>query len=80
MLFRSADISTVVKQFGLYKKAEADAKAANEMRLDPEMKDFADEEEKEAQSRMTELEKSLQTLLLPKDENDERNIFLEIFS
>ena len=73
-----ADISTVVEQFGLYKKAEADAKAANEMRLDPEMKDFADEEEKEAQSRMTELEKSLQTLLLPKDENDERNIFLEI--
>jgi peptide chain release factor 1 len=48
------------------------------MRLDPEMKDFADEEEKDALSRMTELEKSLQTLLLPKDEDDERNIFLEI--
>ena len=73
-----ADISTVVEQFGLYKKAEADAKAANEMRLDPEMKDFADEEEKDAQARMAELEKSLQTLLLPKDEDDGRNIFLEI--
>ena len=73
-----ADISTVVEQFGLYKKAEADAKAANEMRLDPEMKDFADEEEKDAQARMADLEKSLQTLLLPKDEDDGRNIFLEI--
>jgi peptide chain release factor 1 len=73
-----ADISTVVEQFGLYKKAEADANAASEMRLDPEMKDFADEEEKDAQARMAELEKSLQTLLLPKDEDDERNIFLEI--
>jgi peptide chain release factor 1 len=73
-----ADISNVVEQFGLYKKAEADAKAANEMRLDPEMKDFADEEEKAAQLRMLELEKSLQTLLLPKDEDDGRNIFLEI--
>ena len=73
-----ADISTVVEQFGLYKKAEADAKAANEMRLDPEMRDFADEEEKDAQARMAELEKSLQTLLLPKDEDDGRNIFLEI--
>jgi peptide chain release factor 1 len=48
------------------------------MRLDPEMKDFADEEEKDAQARMAELEKSLQTLLLPKDEDDGRNIFLEI--
>jgi peptide chain release factor 1 len=73
-----ADIASVVEQFGLYKKAEADAKAANEMRLDPDMKDFADEEEKEAQSRMAELESSLQTLLLPKDEDDGRNIFLEI--
>jgi len=73
-----ADISNVVEQFGLYKKAEADAKAASEMRLDPEMKDFADEEEKAAQLRMLELEKSLQTLLLPKDEDDGRNIFLEI--
>ena len=73
-----ADISTVVEQFGLYKKAEADAKAASEMRLHPEMKDFADEEEKDAQARMADLEKSLQTLLLPKDEDDGRNIFLEI--
>ena len=73
-----ADISKVVEQFGLYKKAEADARAACEMRLDPEMKDFADEEEKDAQARMTDLEKSLQTLLLPKDEDDGRNIFLEI--
>jgi len=42
------------------------------------MKNFADEEEKDAQARMAELEKSLQTLLLPKDEDDGRNIFLEI--
>ena len=73
-----ADISMVVEQFGLYKKAEEDAKAANEMRLDPDMKEFADEEQKQAETRMADLEKSLQTLLLPKDEDDGRNIFLEI--
>lgn len=73
-----ADISMVVEQFGFYKKAEEDAKAANEMRLDPDMKEFADEEQKQAETRMADLEKSLQTLLLPKDENDGRNIFLEI--
>lgn len=73
-----ADISAIVEQFGLYKKAEEDAKAASDMRLDPEMKEFADEEQKQAEGRMTDLEKSLQTLLLPKDEDDGRNIFLEI--
>jgi len=73
-----ADISMVVEQFGFYKKAEEDAKAANEMRLDPAMKEFADEEQKQAETRMADLEKSLQTLLLPKDEDDGRNIFLEI--
>ena len=73
-----ADISMVVEQFGFYKKAEEDAKAANEMRLDPDMKEFADEEQKQAETRMADLEKSLQTLLLPKDEDDGRNIFLEI--
>ena len=73
-----SDIATVVEQFGLYKQAEADAQAAEEMRKDPEMKDFADEEQKQAQLTMEELEDSLQKLLLPKDENDERNVFLEI--
>jgi len=73
-----ADISAIVEQFGLYKKAEEDAKAAFDMRLDPEMKEFADEEQKQAEGRMIDLEKSLQTLLLPKDEDDGRNIFLEI--
>jgi peptide chain release factor 1 len=73
-----ADISTVVEQFGLYKKAEEDAKAASEMRLDLDMKEFADEEQKQAEARMADLEISLQTLLLPKDEDDGRNIFLEI--
>ena len=73
-----ADISMVVEQFGFYKKAEEDAKAANEMRLDPDMKEFADEEQKQAETRMADLEKCLQTLLLPKDEDDGRNIFLEI--
>jgi peptide chain release factor 1 len=73
-----ADISAIVEQFSLYKKAEEDAKAASDMLLDPEMKEFADEEQKQAEGRMTDLEKSLQTLLLPKDEDDGRNIFLEI--
>jgi peptide chain release factor 1 len=73
-----SDIATVVEQFSLYKQAEADAQAAEDMRKDPEMKDVADEEQKQALATMETLEGTLQKLLLPKDENDERNVFLEI--
>ena len=57
-----SDIATVVEKFGLYKQAEADVQAAEEMRKDPEMKDFADEEQKQAQAAMEELEGVLQKL------------------
>jgi len=73
-----SDIASVVEQFGLYKQAEADAQAAEEMRKDPDMKDFADDEAKQAAVTMEALEGVLQKLLLPKDVNDERNVFLEI--
>jgi peptide chain release factor 1 len=45
---------------------------------DDEMREMAGEELKEAGQRIEELEKNIQVLLLPKDPNDNRNIFLEI--
>lgn len=45
---------------------------------DPEMKAFAQEEILEAQKKLEVIEHELQILLLPKDPNDSRNIFLEI--
>jgi peptide chain release factor 1 len=62
----------------LYRQAEADLAAAEGMRADPDMKAFADEEQKTAAAKMIELEATLQKALLPKDENDDRNVFLEI--
>jgi peptide chain release factor 1 len=73
-----AEISPVVEQFQLYQQAEADEKAALEMQNDPEMRDFADEEIKDARTRMENMQADLQRLLLPKDPNDDKNIFLEI--
>ena len=73
-----AEISPVVEQFQLYLQAEADEKAALEMQNDPEMKDFAEEEIKDARTRMDNMQADLQRLLLPKDPNDDKNIFLEI--
>ena len=45
---------------------------------DPEMRKLAREEIELLQSKLSELEKDLKFLLLPKDPNDEKNIILEI--
>ena len=54
------------------------SRAAREMLADEEMKVFAQEELDHAQQRTDQLELELQKMMLPRDPNDERNIFLEI--
>src|SRR5207244_5866998 len=61
-----------------YQTAQGDIVAAQEMLADPEMKEFAQDEIEAAKGRLLDLDLELQKMLLPKDENDERNIFLEI--
>lgn len=45
---------------------------------DPDMREMAGEELKTAEAQVEPLELELQTLLLPKDPNDHKNVFLEI--
>ncbi len=73
-----AEIAPVVARFQEYKAAERDAGAADELAQDPAMRAFADEERTVARDKMTALAADLQRMLLPKDPNDERNVFLEI--
>jgi peptide chain release factor 1 len=73
-----AEIEPVVTRFHEYNRASADLLGAQEMLTDPDMKALAEEEVHGARARMESLEDDLQRLLLPKDPNDERNIFLEI--
>jgi peptide chain release factor 1 len=73
-----AEISPIVALYQSYQQHEKDIQAAQEMLSDPEMKDFAENEIREAKNKLADLEAELQTELLPKDPNDERNIFLEI--
>jgi peptide chain release factor 1 len=73
-----AELSPLVAVYRQYESALANTAEAQEMLQDPEMKDFAQEEIEAAKTRMTDLEQELQKMLLPKDANDERNIFLEI--
>lgn len=65
-----------------YKKVIADLSEAegmmNDVSLDPEMKEMASEEYYTLKSEVSQLEREIQILLLPKDEADDRNVILEI--
>ncbi|MFL6718626.1 MAG: peptide chain release factor 1 [Burkholderiaceae bacterium] len=73
-----AELGPLVELYQQYTQSARDTDAAQDMLADPEMKEFAQEEIAGARARMEQLEVDLQKLLLPKDPNDERNIFLEI--
>ncbi len=73
-----AELVPVVDSYNAYLACEADIATAQEMANDPDMREFADEEVKAGRTRLEQLEVELQKLLLPRDPNDERNVFLEI--
>jgi peptide chain release factor 1 len=73
-----SDITPVVALFAEYQKSEADIAAAQEMGKDPDMREFAEEEIKAGRARLEQIEIDMQKALLPKDPNDEKNIFLEV--
>jgi peptide chain release factor 1 len=73
-----AELTPVVDLFGEYRRTEQGVVEAQDMLSDPEMKAYAEGEVKAGKERLAALEEQLQRLLLPKDPNDERNIFLEI--
>lgn len=73
-----AELGPLVGLYQSYRQADDDIKAAQDMLSEPEMKEMALEEITAAKSRMEALEVDLQKMLLPKDPNDERNIYLEI--
>jgi len=73
-----AEITPIVEQFHVFQQSESDIAEAQKMLSDPEMKEFAQEEIEAGKAKLEEVEANLQKLLLPKDPNDDRNIFLEI--
>ena len=73
-----SEITPVVETFQQYTQTEADIISAEEMLADPEMKAFANEEIQNGKERLEQLQVQLRTMLIPKDENDTRNVMLEI--
>ena len=73
-----AEIRPMVSAFDEYRKAEADVGAAEDMAKDPQMRAFAEEELKAGRERLAAIEAEVQRMLLPRDPNDDKNLFLEI--
>ncbi|MDD2737851.1 MAG: peptide chain release factor 1 [Methylomonas lenta] len=75
-----AQIEPLVACYKIYQENEANLESAREMAKDsdPELREMAKEELNDAETQREELEQQLQILLLPKDPNDNRNVFLEV--
>src|SRR5881628_2403628 len=73
-----AEIAPVVALHRDWQRAERDLASARELLADAEMKTLAEDEAKAAKATMERIEDELQRVLLPRDPDDERNVFLEI--
>ncbi|AZT83014.1 peptide chain release factor 1 [Marinobacter sp. NP-4(2019)] len=75
-----AEIEPIVHCFQAWKKSLADIEEARELARDgdADMREMAEEELALAEQRTDELDEELQRLMLPKDPNDGKNVFLEV--
>ena len=76
-----ADLEIIVNAYKEYKKVTEDLEANKEMlseESDKEMREMLNEEISDLTKREEELENQIQILLLPKDPNDDKNVFVEI--
>lgn len=73
-----AELTPIVEAYTEYKKTEDNLAVAEGLLNEPDMKEFALAELETAKLQIEELDNRLQKLLLPKDPNDDKNIYLEI--
>ncbi len=76
------NLEPIVDKYNEYKKVVDDLKDAEEMvNLESgEMKEFLEAEILEGKEKINKLEEEIKILLLPKDENDDKNVIIEIRS
>ncbi len=73
-----SDLEITVKKYEELIKTEEEIKGLKEMSNDPEMVDLVSEELESNEIKKENLVKELELLLIPKDENDGKNIIMEI--
>jgi len=78
---RHSELSEMVEKYRQWKQVDKELTGAKQMVAeadDPEMRQMAEEEEKQLAERKVKVELELKFLLLPKDPNDEKNVIVEI--
>ena len=81
LMKEQSDISPIVDKFNEYKQAKQDVEDSLlliDEETDEDMKEMAREELADAKKRVEACEHDLKVLLLPKDENDEKSVVVEI--
>ncbi|GLC29374.1 peptide chain release factor 1 [Clostridium omnivorum] len=76
-----AELEILVGKYKAFKKANSDLEANKEMLQmedDREMREMIQEEIKQLTEDIANLEQEMKILLLPKDPNDDKNVFIEI--
>lgn len=76
-----SDLTPIIEKYEQLKKCQNDLDSANEMikkEKDSEMMQLLEEEIEENKEKKEKLEQKLKILLLPKDENDDKNVIMEI--
>ena len=74
----ASNLEDVVNCYQKYKQILKDLEEAKEMIKDPELKDFALEEETRLNKEKESIEHELEILLIPKDKNDSKDVIVEI--
>jgi len=73
-----SQLEPVVEKYREFQTLSDEIEESREMLNDPEMADLARESIADAEESLKNIEPELQTLLIPKDPNDDKNIFLEV--
>ncbi|TCT14322.1 peptide chain release factor 1 [Natranaerovirga pectinivora] len=81
LMKEQSELTPIVEKYKIYKSTKQnieDSLSILEEEDDEEMRELAKEELSESKSLVTKLEDELKVLLLPKDPNDDKNVFVEI--
>lgn len=76
-----ADLEEIVKKYRKYKETNEELEETKSMydeNLDEELREMVNEEIKSLEKQIETLEEEIKILLVPKDENDDKNVIVEI--
>ncbi|HLD07850.1 MAG TPA: peptide chain release factor 1 [Candidatus Peribacterales bacterium] len=75
---RLSRLSEIVPVLSEYLRYQQSIEEAARLRDDPELKALAEEEAEEAKKKIPELEEKIKSFLIPRDEDDDRSVIVEV--